>query len=151
MVYRRVVLKYTSATLLSTAGGCISWDYPRHRDLRFRSIELEEDTESDSFTVSVAPMTSFAGGSEEWEVFHDVQLIGYADSGEEVCREPIGNLIESKEYSTKTMTCSEFPHRIVFSATESPCDEDTTLEETTFTGMEDGRHVWRTDDRECSR
>ena len=54
---------------------------------------------------------------------HNVELFGFSDSGDEVCRTPIGDFQESDPSERQvTVTCAEFPAIITATAEESPCD-----------------------------
>ena len=91
---------------------------------------------------------------EEWATFHDVALVGYADSGEELCWTQIGIVSETTmDNETVELRCPDYPAVIRYEAAESPCNEDTTIrDESTEVDStpQDGGVSYTLRDRNCN-
>lgn len=143
------MLHLAAATTLGAIAGC--YDYPRHRDLIFSGVR-KVGRSGDAYVYEVTPKKSNSGGSDQWETFHDVTLIGYDESGTEVCRENIGDIPESSTGSLDPVrvTCSTDPVMFTYAADESPCDDDTVIGVAVYRTDPNGDSYWWLDEqREC--
>lgn len=147
-VNRRRLIQAAGVVIAVSTAGC---DYPRHRDLTFSGVNVTEGSE-DEYITEVTPKKSSSDDTDQWQTFHNVTVIGYAESGAEVCREELGDIPSSEvgRLETVRMTCSEFPVLITYSAEESPCDSDTEIGVAVFRTGSEGESFWKLDEkRQC--
>ena len=110
-----------------TAAGCTETD-SSHRGLGFRPFEVPSEGPPYVFRIEIRGSFAADQKGEEWATFHDVALVGYADSGEELCRTQIGIVSETTmDKETVELRCPDYPAVIRYEAAESPCDEGTTI------------------------
>ena len=140
---RRRLLATSGTVLLGSLAGC--GDYPRNRSLTTVVLALT-DVSSDGYRVKLKISKDATTGTQTWETFHDVHLVGYAHSGELACKKALGDISQDGEVETITLTCSAFPYVFTFDAAKSPCDEDTRIMVTTYEGkFTDLGHHWGVD------
>lgn len=95
----------------------------------------------------------------DWQgSFHDVTLLAFSDTGDEVCRKQIGDMLETDESSRQevTVTCETFPAILTATAAESPC-EGAEIEILYWSGTDEQRRAdldndvtaWESTDRNC--
>ena len=94
-----------------------------------------------------------------WETsVHDVTVVAFSDTGEQVCEKHIGDFVEmGAPERTVTTNCDEFPAIIAVTAQESPC-EGAYLEILYWIGTDEQRKadlpgdvlVWESYYRECN-
>lgn len=77
-VHRRRLLQLLGVRTAAALAGC---DYPRHRDMTFSGVNVTEGSE-DEYITEVTPMKSNSDGTDQWQTFHNVMVIGYAESGD---------------------------------------------------------------------
>lgn len=124
---RRSILKGGGAIASLAIAGCPG-DFPKHRDLMIGGVERINDT-FDPYRFRITPEKSISGGTDEWQTFHNVTLLGYFNSGEQVCKMELGT-IEANEpprLEPVVFECDEFPVVFTYEADESPCDDDTRI------------------------
>lgn len=120
---RNVVRAISSIAGITATAGCLgATDYPQHRDLGFRKIEIVDRTE-DKVIFEVTPRMSWVSQSKEWGTFHNVTLLGFDKSGERVCRRRLGDVRLHGAGERMTQSCHLFPHTIRYRADEQPCAE----------------------------
>lgn len=103
-------------------------------------------------------LTASVRNTHNWHVsIHGVTLVAFSDTGEEVCRQQVGDLLEMESSEqTVTVTCDEFPAIITAIADESPCD-GARIEIQYWIGSDEQRgaelpddtHVWDSVRRQC--
>lgn len=145
---RKILCSLGGLIPLGLAGCYGASDYPRHRHLGFDGIEVIEQSDS-TYVVQVTPSMSWAAESEEWATFHEVVLSGFSESGKRVCQRELGDVRGRGSLDPVTLTCSAFPHVILYRASKSPCEEDTRIERAEYSGKREERHVWTATEREC--
>lgn len=108
-------------------------------------------TEEQSVTLTIGYSNVGRYGSEEWQVFHDVRIVGYTKEGELVCEKDIGNVARQSTSGSNTLSldCPSLPDIITFESTETPCEENTRIEVSYYRGREEGEHIWDSNYREC--
>ena len=104
-------------------------------------------------------LTVRARNTLDWDVsLHDVTILAFSDTGEEVCQAYVGDLIKLEEPDrTVTANCSAFPAIITGDAEESPCD-GAKIEIIYWIGSDEQRHsdvpndvkLWEDTYRKCN-
>lgn len=104
-------------------------------------------------------LTVRARNTHDWDVsVHDITVLAFSDTGEEVCRKEVGDLVQHEDPNrTVTMVCKSFPAIITGTAAESPCD-GARIELLYWVGSEEQRSadlpgdvkVWESTYRECN-
>lgn len=148
---RRKFLRTGCAVSAGLVAGCGAADYPKGRALLFGGINASENPDG-SYRVRINPRKSNTGGSDEWETFHNVTLLGYSDNDELVCRKRLGTIDHTRTgvLEAVTLNCSEFPGIITYRADESPCDDDTEIAYAEYRRDDDGDPYWYlSEKREC--
>lgn len=138
---RRTAVRYCTLPLAVVLGGC-QGDYPSSRVIDFKDVEVQE-TES-GWTVETTVRTRDNTGRG----FHNVTIVGRTQGGQVVCREEIGDTSVDGDQSEVpvTLTCSERPTSIVPVTDESPCEENTYINERVY---DEESETWREEEIPC--
>lgn len=151
---RRTLLRIgTAAAVLPALSGCGAYDFPRDRSLDAVEIEVKEGASNWVLTVTVkAGATGFADKSKE--AFHDVTLLAFDEDWNQVCSKPVGDFPSLDPVETRRVAvhCDGFPHHITFEAAESPCDKNTRILISSYSGSFDnvGRQWGNERRRKCN-
>lgn len=123
-------------------------DFPKHRDLIVGGVERDNNT-GEPYRFKITPETSISGGTDEWQTFHNVTLLGYSVSGERVCRAELGTIEASEppRLEPVVVDCDEYPVVFTYEADESPCDKDTRIGNAIDRTPNDGESLFYIDER----
>lgn len=149
---RRTLLQIGTVGALPAFGGCGAYDFPRDRALDAIEIEVHKEASDWVLTLTVkAGATGFA--DESREAFHDVILLAFDEDWDQVCSKSVGDFSSLDPVETRQVTvqCDGFPHHITFQAAESPCDKNTRILISSYSGTFDnvGREWGNEREREC--
>lgn len=156
-VSRRRILRIGLTASIGTTAGCewVAVDDPAvpSRSLTFNGIWVER---SDPDVVVTVRIQLYAvGANESFHRFHNVTVGGYDGQNEAICRERLGDFDLNNDSVDRNheieLHCPEVPQTIRFTAEESPCDEDTHFEYYSYSGEEDGEHVFAHKDERCNQ
>lgn len=144
MTSRRRLLFSLAMTSLIT--GCIGMESVSLPEVKRLEIYISSVDESESKWIAeleVKNQTNLEGVKGN---FHDVELVGYSENQQTVCRESVGT-IQPNESKNVRISCMNSPTVITCTAKESICNKNIEIEEISRSQEDDT--VWNTDTRKC--
>lgn len=97
---------------------------PKQRSLNFVNIQppIERNGE---FVISTDVAAYVKNGNQDWATFTNVEVVGYEDSGDVVCRKSVGTLPPGENHRESIkLQCPDLPDLLTFTSAESPCDSN---------------------------
>lgn len=146
-VSRRSVAKWIGCSVIIPLSGC-QGDFPSHRTLSTSGIQTEKINDEWRLNVTVVADLTGRYHNTGSTPFNDVVLLGFSRGGSQICDTRIGDIpdTEMRYEEVVTLRCTELPHYLTFTAEETPCDEDTTIERLVYDPTEE---VYTHEAREC--
>ena len=124
MASRRDVLSALALTGPAVLSGCFAPGGPEVRTLILRNYEPPKKI-GGSVKITMDIVAS-SNGPVEWGAFHEVELLGYLESGKVVCRKPLGTM-GPEETKTAALVCSKKPDYLTLTSAEDLCNGRTTI------------------------
>lgn len=144
MISRRRLLFYPPIIAIST--GCIEMESVSLPEVKRLEIYISSVDESESKWIAELEVKNQTNLEGVKGTFHDVELVGYSENQQTVCRESIGN-IQPYESKNVRVSCVNSPTVITCTAKESICNKNVEIEEISRSQEDDT--VWNTDTRKC--
>lgn len=116
---RRTLIRLGTCGLFASVSGCDRVQENDSNPVPVLTLSTNVETIDSEWELHVT-----VRNNHNWHVsFHNVTVLGFDESGAEVCRAHVGHLLENESASkSTTIACQEFPAIVTATVEESPCD-----------------------------